>query len=327
MRTLKNIIEPGVVKKGCVLTIGNFDGVHLGHQDILAQAGRIASERAAEVVVMTFEPHPAAVLRPEKAPDVLTPLILKERLLAEAGVNQLVVLEPAQELLSLTPDEFAKRFLVDGIQPCVVVEGPNFGFGAGRSGTAEMLRETGIRNGFEVVVVEARQTRLSDGQMVKVSSTLIRGLLKNGRAADAAIALGRPYRLAGKVVRGRGKGRQLGFATANMEPPGQLIPAEGVYAGFVETGESVEDVCASRQRIPAAFSIGRSKTYGCDNALLIEAHLLSGDPGDLVGKWMVMDFIGRIREQRQFETEADLARQIARDCERVRRILSKMEGQ
>lgn len=324
MKIIEAISDVEKIGRGCVLTIGNFDGVHLGHQAILAAAKQAATEKAAELAVMTFEPHPLIVLRPQKAPGILTPLALKKHLLAEFGVDCLLVLESTAELLSRSAEDFVRQFLVERIRPSVVVEGRDFNFGVNRAGGVETLQRFVDNNGFDVIVVEAveaKDVKLSTGQMVRVSSTIIRNMLKDGRVADAAIALGRAYRLIGRVVPGCGKGKQLGFPTANMEPLQQLVPGEGVYAGRVEIGQSEQEVCGTKEKIPAAISIGRAPTFGSDNPLAIEAHALTRDIGDLVGKWLAMDFIERIREQRKFETEAQLSEQIAKDCEEAKEIL------
>jgi riboflavin kinase/FMN adenylyltransferase len=157
---------------------------------------------------------------------------------------------------------------------------------------------------------------------VRVSSTLIRELLEGGDVAGAAAAMGRVYRLLGQVIAGRGKGRQLGFPTANLESVGQIIPAEGVYAGFVETGDELEAVCETNQRIAAALSVGRAATYGSGQPQLIEAHLLTEGVGPLAGKWMGMDFVERLRGQQKFESEKALSAQIAKDCSKASAILA-----
>jgi len=145
--------------------------------------------------------------------------------------------------------------------------------------------------------------------------------------ADAALTLGRAYRLIGQVVAGRGRGKKLGFPTVNMQPLGQLVPAEGVYAGFVEIGGDFEQVCESKERIAAVFSIGRSETFGGDNPLTVEAHMLTDDVGGLHGEWLAMDFIKRIRGQQKFKTNADLSAQIAKDCEKAKQCLGQyLEG-
>ena len=326
MRIIEAISDIERIKKGCVLTIGNFDGVHIGHQQILTAAKRIATQRAAELIVMTFEPHPVAILHPEKAPRVLTGLKLKEHLLAKYGVDCLVVLKVNIELLNLSPADFVRQFLVKSIQPGVVIEGENFNFGSGRTGSVYTLQNLGTEKGFEVSVIDSEEAKLSIGQAVKVSSTLIRNLLESGKVADATIALGRAYRLIGKVIPGRGKGQQLGFATANMEPAEQIVPAEGVYAGFVGIGDSAEQVCETRNRLPAALNIGRAQTFGSGNPLAIEAHILTEDVGDLHGRWLAVDFVKRIRSQKKFDNETQLAGQIAKDCEKAKKILRGVSG-
>lgn len=319
MRTIKTVSE--IEKEGCVLTIGNFDGLHVGHREILAVGKKTAIEKDAKLVVMTFEPHPVVVLQPEKELGVLAPLEIKKHLLAEAGVDCFFVLQCDLEVLSLSARDFVNKFLLGGICPSVVVEGENFHFGSGRGGDVDMLKQLGSESGFEVVVVQAKQVQLSDGRAVISSSTLIRHLLQAGKVADAAVALDRAYRLVGEVVVGHGRGKRLGFPTANMTPARQIIPAEGVYVGFAEIADSKEQACSAKEKIPAALSIGTSSTYG-DNPLLIEAHLLDREMEDLVGKYLAIDFVERIRSQKKFETEKELAEQITKDCERARDILA-----
>ena len=321
MRIIQTVSELGRIAKGGVLTIGNFDGVHLGHQEILAAARRAADQRRAELVAMTFEPHPVAILHPEKAPGMLTPLELKTDLLAQYGVDCLIVLKDSWELLALSPEDFVGRFLVENVRPSAVVEGSDFNFGAGRTGTTDTLRKLAERNGFEVFVIEPREIRLSTGQNVRVSSTMIRYMLESGHVADAGAALGRPYRLVEEIIPGRGIGRKLGFPTLNMKKPRQVIPAEGVYAGFVRIGVTVQDVLACKKALPAAYSIGQARTYGDEFPLLIEAHLLNEQVSHAPGEFMAMDFVERIRSQHKFKNPEDLCRQIAKDCKEAKRIL------
>jgi len=321
MKIIETTSQLQQIEKGCVLSIGNFDGVHLGHQEILATARQTAVERRTPLLVITFEPHPLAVLDPQKSPGILTPLALKQKLLAGSGVDYLLVIPSTRRLLALSPRDFAQQFIVKDIQPSIMVEGESFNFGSGRAGSIETLQELGAEKGFEVHVVKAKEIKLASGQWVRISSTAIRDMLKSGRVADAAVSLGRPYRLIGQVVPGQGKGKQLGFPTANIQPTGQLIPAEGVYAGFVEVGAVAEQVCMTENRVPAALSIGRAQTLGTDNPLQVEAHILTGDVGDLHGKFVGVDFVRRIRDQQKFRTEAQLSTQIERDCQSIRQIL------
>ena len=318
-----DLAELATVQKGCVLTIGNFDGVHMGHQQILNAAKQTATENQTQLVVMTFEPHPLSVLNPDQKPGILTSLASKKHLISEAGADCLFVIKCTPWLLSLSPDDFVEQFVVKGIQPNIVVEGESFNFGSGRDGNVHTLQQMGEKNGFLVSIIEAKEVQLSTGQTVKISSTLIRDMLKKGSVADSALALSRPYRLIGQVVPGRGKGKQLGFPTANMASPDQLVPTEGVYAGFVEIGDTIEKVCQTHNKLPAALSIGRSESLGADIPLLIEAHLLIDDVGELYDKWLAMDFIERIRDQQKFDTEKDLIDQIAKDCKNTKHILAK----
>jgi len=320
MRIVESVCE--FERKGCVLSIGNFDGVHIGHREILSVAKETAAERGVELVVMTFEPHPVMVLQPNQALGVLTPMPLKKSLLEECGADCLVVLDCSIELLALSARDFVNRFLINSLAPGVVVEGENFHFGSGRGGSVDTMRQLGAEAGFEVVVVAPKMAQTSSGRTVRVSSTLIRHLLQAGMVADAAAALGRSYRLYGQVTAGRGRGKILGFPTANIEPAEQIIPAEAVYAGFVAITDSCEEVCRADAKQPAALSIGRSSTYGDDNPLLVEAHILEGKVGELRDKFLAMDFVGRIRDQKKFETEKDLAKQIAKDCKKAKDILT-----
>ena len=322
MRTLKQRSEFGQVRPGCVLTIGNFDGVHLGHQEIFRTAQRIARERGTEMAVMTFEPHPVAILHPERAPGVLTPLSLKLHLLEEYADHCIIVLEDNRDLLSLSPEAFVDEFLMATIRPSVIVEGDDFHFGAARAGNIETLAQFGREKGFEVAVVPPRQIEMAaTGQTLRVSSTIIRYMLEGGHAAEAAAALSRPYRLMGPIIPGWGRGRKLGFPTLNMSTPKQIIPAEGVYTGFVETAATEQDLLRERKRIPAVFSIGQAQTFGEDHPLLIEAHLLIEGVGDMAGRWMAMDFVQRLRSQHRFGSPGELVAQIARDCQEARAIL------
>jgi len=307
--------------KSCVLTIGNFDGVHIGHQEILKTARQTADREKNKLVVMTFDPHPLAVLCPEKAPATLTPPLLKHHLLARLGVDCLFILKSTPSLLKLSPEDFIERFIIKIIRPGVVVEGDDFNFGSGRAGSVHTLQKVLAEKNIDVIIVPSKHAKLA-GQTVEVSSTVIRKLLIEGKVNEAAIELGRPYRLIGQVVKGRGKGTKLGFPTANMRPPCQLVPAEGVYAGFVQIAGTEKKVCSSEEKTPAAFSIGRAQTFGDAHPRLIEAHLLIKDVGDLYGKWLAMDFITRLRPQQKFETESLLAAQIAKDCKKAKKILS-----
>jgi riboflavin kinase / FMN adenylyltransferase len=305
---------------GQVLTIGNFDGVHAGHQELLRQARQTAKKLLAPgVAVLTFWPHPAAILHPDRSPRVLTPPDIKGVLLEALGVDTLIVIKDSYGMLNLSPADFVDKFLMQHIRPSAIVEGPNFNFGYGRSGDVETLRTLGHDRDFEVVIVPGARAEAGDGM---ISSSMIRRLLEEGEVAAAAKALTRPYRLIGRTVRGRGKGTEIGFPTANIEPAEQVVPAEAVYAGCVEIAETREHLLRQSRKLPAALSIGRAKTFVQDHPLLIEAHLLTGDVPDLTGKWLAMDFVEKVRHQKRFDTPQDLMAQITKDCSRIREILA-----
>jgi len=308
------------MEPGCVLTIGNFDGVHAGHREILRSARRIAQERGTPVAVMTFDPHPVAILHPEKAPEVLTPLQMKKSLLDDFA-DSVIVIGDSRELLGLSAEDFVDQFLMRRILPSVIVEGDDFNFGVARSGNVETLKCLGRTRGFDVEIVNPEQVVLATGQRVRVSSTLIRYMLESGHVADAAVALKRPYRLFGRIVPGRGKGRELGFPTLNMQRPNQILPCEGVYAGFVRAAGAGHYANLETQQMPAVFSIGQARTFGDSHPLLIEAHVLGRQLGDMASKWISMDFVEHLRTQHKFVGVEELRQQIALDCDRAKQVL------
>ena len=322
MQILRTATELKRLPAGCVLTIGNFDGVHLGHQQILQAAYVRARQENTPLVAMTFDPHPVAILYSEKTPGVLTPLSHKVHLIKRHGVDYLIVLRDSASLLRLTPNEFVDKFLLKDVKPVALVEGEDFHFGSGRAGTVNTLKEMAKTSGFEVAVVSPIQAKLSTGQSIHVSSTAIRYMLQAGQVSDAAVLLARQYRLIGQIVPGRGQGRRMGYPTLNMQMPAQIIPQEGVYAGYVRLGQSEDDVSVFNGRLNAVFSIGRVNTFGEDFALLIEAHLLDIKNDILPGKWMAMDFVERIRPQEKFKSIKILAEQIGKDCLAAKKILA-----
>jgi riboflavin kinase/FMN adenylyltransferase len=308
--------------KGAVLTIGNFDGVHRGHQAILRTARQEADRLGRPLAVITFDPHPAAVLHPQQSPGILTPLPLKAFLLEQCHVDVLVVIRDTLALLNQSPKDFVNQFLVPHFAPPAVVEGPNFTFGYGRSGTLQTLRQLGLENGFDVVEVPYTTLHLNQDQRgVVCSSSAIRRLLQEGKVGHAAQMLSRPYRLVGTTIPGRGIGRTLGFPTANLNPVNQIIPSEGVYAGTVAVADSLEEACRLPARRPAAFSIGRAKTFVTDHPLLLEAHLLETPVEDLSQKYLALDFVEWLRSQQRFESREALIHQISLDCQKARQIL------
>jgi riboflavin kinase/FMN adenylyltransferase len=289
---------------GGVVSIGNFDGLHRGHQRILEVGRQLRTESGGPLVVVTFEPHPLTVLRPEKAPPRLTPASLKRELLARTGIDRLVVIPPTQEVLDLSAEAFW-AILRDEVRPRHMVEGGSFTFGKGRGGTVERLRELSAGTAVNLRVVEAVEVALLDLTVVPVSSSLIRWLLGSGRVRDAAICLGRPYILEGEVVKGYQRGRTIGVPTANLDCTGQMMAAEGVYAG-----RSTID----GKTYPAAVSIGRMETFGDKLRQQVEAHLVGFD-GDLYGRTIRVQLLDWVREQRKYHGIDALMDQIRRDLE------------
>lgn len=293
----------------CVLTIGNFDGVHRGHGQLIAQAGLCAADRDVPVAVLTFEPHPLSVVGPRQAPPRLTPLDEKLTQLGHAGADVVVVADSTPALLGLTPEEFVDRVIVPRFHPSHVVEGASFGFGRGRRGTTERLSELGRTRGFEICVVEPVRLQVEPHESVLVSSSLIRKLLQDGKVHRAELCLGRPYALIGTVGRGAHRGAGLGFPTANVVSPGQLVPGDGVYVGEARVAGTVH---------PAAISIGTAPTFE-GTAGQVEAHLL-GFSGDIYGRPIRLDFHHFLRTQRKFASRDDLIEQVTADVADVRRL-------
>lgn len=286
---------------GSILSIGNFDGMHLGHQHLLEYARNLKKSTGAAVAVATFEPHPLTVLRPEIAPPRLTPSQRKRELLAQGGADALVVLPPSSEILGLTAEQFW-QILKDEVRPAHLVEGESFFFGKDRAGTIGKLRQWTVGTGISLHIVDAMKVALLNKLLVAVSSSIVRLLLLNGRVRDAAICLGRNYEVEGTVVEGAKRGRAMGIPTANLECVDQLIPADGIYAGRCTIdGKSW----------PAAISIGTNPTFG-DNPRTVEAHL-PGFQGDLYGQSLRLEMIDWIRDQEVFPDIDSLRSRIARD--------------
>lgn len=293
--------------RGCVLTIGNFDGVHRGHQQILAQAGLFGTRTQGKVVVLTFDPHPLEIVSPGRVPERLMPLSEKICRLTQAGADAVVVARSEPALLSLEPHEFVESVIERKFKPSHVVEGWSFGFGKGRKGNADVLRDLGARHGFDVFIVEPVRLQVADDETVLVTSSMIRELIRAGQVDRARLCLGRPYALFGEVATGHGRGSKLGYPTANLGQIDQLIPAEGVYAGRAE-------VCGGSY--DAAISIGTTPTFG-DNSLQVETFLLDCS-AELYGQPMKLEFLRFLRGQRRFESPEALTKQIEQDVQQVR---------
>jgi riboflavin kinase/FMN adenylyltransferase len=289
------------------MSIGNFDGIHIGHRKLLEMANAMRAQSASGLVaIVTFEPHPLTVLRPELAPPRLTPPHTKQALLEAAGVDDYVILPPAPEVLNLTAEDFW-AILRDAARPAHLIEGNTFNFGKGRGGNIDRLREWSAHSNIKLDMVAPVDAVLRDLTIVPVSSSLIRWLVAHGRVRDAAICLGRPYTLHGEVVRGFGRGRQLGVPTANLHCDDQLIPADGVYAGRCTI---------DGKAYAAAVSIGSLPTFE-ERKFQVEAHLIGFD-GDLYGRAIDVQLLDWLREQWKFDGVEALKRQIARDIEDVK---------
>ena len=292
-----------------VVVIGNFDGVHLGHRQVLSRARRIADERDLSLVAVTFEPHPMAVLRPEHAPMTLTGLELRAELLGEAGADAVLALPFDRGVADWSPREFIERVLVDGLRADAVVVGANFRFGNRAAGDVATLREEGARDGFTVEGIAL------DGGPQVWSSTYVRTCLAAGDVAGAAEALGRPYSVRGVVVRGDQRGRDLGYPTANV-PAGGLTaaPPDGVYAGWLrrlDTGETM----------PAAISVGTNPTFDGVRERRVESYVLDRDDLDLYGVEVEVSFVDRLRGMVAFESVPKLIEQMDDDVRRARDVL------
>ena len=295
---------------GGVLTIGNFDGVHRGHQEMLRQARTLADRDGRRLLAMTFEPSAAALLRPDKAPELILPSERKFQLLSEYGADDVLVVRTSREFLDLPPEAFVREWLVGRIAPAHIVEGPGFFFGHNRAGTIATLQEMAPACGFAATQVEQAELDIPGRGNVRVSSSLIRELIRAGDVAAAATCLTRPYVLYGDVVDGEKRGRDLGFPTANVDPGAMVVPGDGVYAASVRIGGS---------EYASAVSIGIKPTFG-GTQRCIEAHLLDAQ-GDFYRLPIEITFLQRLRGQQSFADVADLLAQIAEDIQRVRQIL------
>ena len=281
-----------------VVTIGNFDGVHRGHQVLLRRAVDAAHARQVRAVAVTFDPHPAAVLRPGSEPPALQTLDDRIAELYATGVDLVLLLPFNEELAGLGPHVFLERVLVDRLQAVKVIVGTNFRFGHKASGDVVTLNEAGAIYGFETEAVT-----ILDVEGRPISSSEIRTRLAEGEVAWCATALGRPYRVVGEVVPGDGRGRTIGVPTANVAPPeGLQLPAHGVYAGHAELGG---------QRWPCVTNVGTRPTFD-GRTVSVEAHLLDADVA-LYGEQLAVTFEHRLRGERRFDGPDELVAQIRQD--------------
>ncbi len=313
-------------ENGCVLTVGNFDGVHVGHQAIIKRARQLADAESLPLIVLTFEPAPVRLLRPDKPPRLLSPLEIKIPLLRQLGLDHLVVIEPTEELMALTPEQFTNQIIVDRLAARHVVEGQTFSFGRHRSGTIVTLQKLGRKLGFETHLVPASTLTLADTPAVAISSTLVRQQIAIGRLDLATKCLGRFYTLFGRIIRGRGQGRRLGFPTTNIKlhTQDQLAPEDGVFAGYARFGDNFDKTWAAQKIRRAAVSIGRCETF-TDSAWQIEAYLLNYPENgpDLLDKCILLSLVEKTRPQFRYDSTRALTRAIEADCRDINLILQK----
>jgi riboflavin kinase/FMN adenylyltransferase len=296
--------RPPEVACGGALTIGNFDGVHLGHAALVAELRKQAHGLGGPGTVLTFDPHPLKLLRPDLFQPVLTSSGDRARLLHAAGADHVLLVRTTPNLLQLTAEEFYHQIISDRLRAQVIVEGRNFGFGRGRAGNVDTLMRLGEHSGRPVIVVPP--VLLDDRP---VSSSRVRNSLLEGAVREATRLLNRPYRLSGTVGTGRRRGQTIGFPTANLEKVETLLPADGVYAVRVhlQTGSW-----------PGAANIGPNPTFG-EQARKVEVHLI-GFQGDLVGKVLEVDFLERLRETQTFPSVDHLVEQLRLDVSQAAKI-------
>ena len=297
---------------GHAVTIGTYDGVHVGHQAVIAATQQIARRLETKMAVVTFEPHPASILRPENAPLLLTDLDQKLELLESLGVDTCVVVPFDQTRAAETAEDFVSNVLVDCVGVRSIVVGQDFHFGKNRAGNVHSLRDLGGTYGFEVVGVELLPR--PDGTVESVSSTAIRRSLAGGDVVTAAGLLGRPHEVRGPVVEGDKRGRTIGFPTANVAvPQARALPADAVYAGWYLRPDG--------SRHKAAINIGKRPTFYHDaEHSLVEAHLLDFD-GELYGQTARVQFVELLRSEHRFDGIDALRDQLQIDIGRARAAL------
>jgi riboflavin kinase/FMN adenylyltransferase len=292
-----------------VLALGNFDGVHRGHRKILDRVRRVAGEHGATSVVMTFDPHPSRVVRPDKAPPLVMTTTQKLEALAAVGLNGAAIVRFTPALSQWDPETFVRTVLVDWLRVAEVWVGANFLFGHDRSGNFSMLRTLGARYGFKAEKIDPVRYK----EFV-VSSTRIRRLISEGRVDEAAALLGHEYYLDGTVVHGERRGTQIGFPTANLCTDNELLPPHGVYATTTKVGGVVR---------ASITNIGVRPTVDAGGRVSIETHLFDFEK-DLYGASIRVGFVQRLRDERAFESIELLKAQIGADCARARSLFDRL---
>src|SRR5256714_10059943 len=292
-----------------VLALGNFDGVHRGHRKILERVRRVAGERGGTSVVMTFDPHPPRVVRPDKAPPLLMTKEQKLEAIADAGVQGAAIVRFTPELSRLDPETFVRSVLVDWLHVSEVWVGANFLFGHDRSGNFSLLRVLGGRYGFKAEKIDP--VRYKD---FVVSSTRVRRLVSEGRVDEAGALLGHQYAIDGILMHGDQRGRTLGFPTANLCTENELLPPHGVYATTARVGSIVH---------PSVTNVGTRPTVDQSGRTVVETHIFGLDR-DLYGQTIRIGFVQRLRDERAFESLDALRAQIDGDCRRARVLFARL---
>lgn len=307
MKVLKNGRGAGGAK-GSVLTLGNFDGLHIGHRKIIRKVVERAKARGCPSVVYTFEPHPLKVVSPQKSPPLILDLDDKVRLIEGLGVDFLVLARFTREFAERHPREFVEDVLVRKLSAREVWVGHDFSFGRGRAGTVAHLKDLGVELGFSVHVIPAYK-KLGG----VVSSSRIRGLIKEGRVREAAALLGRDYSVKGRVVKGANIGRGIGFPTANLKATSEIVPGDGIYAARASF---------SGRTLPAVVNIGVAPTFGGKDRC-VEVHIFDFN-GSIYGRKLEVSFVRRLRSERAFATKDALVKQIEKDARKARKILEEV---
>ncbi len=303
-----------------VVTIGNFDGVHLGHQEVLRQVVDLAKSARARAVAVTFDPHPSAIHRPETAQPLLTQTAKKIELIAESGVDAILVLPYSLEFAQQSAEEFVSRYIAGRVGAKRVVVGHDVRFGWQNSGDLTTLIELGREHGFEVTpIADLGQATTADDRPTRWSSTVVRELLLMGDVSRAQEVLGREHSLSSRVIHGDARGRLLGFPTANLEfPVAGMIPADGVYAGWLERINPQAGLEAGP--LPAAISIGTNPTFA-GVTRRVEAYVLDRTDLELYGDQVRLRFVDLLRPTLRFDSVDELVKQMTADVDRARQIL------
>jgi len=309
--------ETPAALRPCVLTLGNFDGVHRGHRAVLNALVEAGHRLGLPAVAITFEPHPIAVLRPEQAPELIAPSEIRDDLIADSGVDGLLVLDFTTEFAQQTPEDFVRAVFVRGLDARCVVVGMDTRFGYRNSGDVSTLADLGEQFGFEVVALD------DVGEGERFSSTVVRAHLRAGEVGEAARILGRPHRVVGTVVHGNHRGKALGYPTANLAADSLgLVPMEGVYAGWLTRMDLPVD--ASDRAMPAAISVGTNPTFETHDRRTVEAYVLDRDDLDLYDERVMVEFTAHIRPTLKFESVDELLEAMGKDVARCRELLTKI---